>query len=460
MIKIQFTQIILICSTIFSFGLSTEIFIYNQNMAYIVDHSTVSLNPKTESSFYIDGLTETAIPSSVLLESDCIEFVSHQFIYNPPTPDKMLNAFINKKIQLVRYGEDGNIASTRDGIVLSVKPAVMFNIDGKIVFNPPYDFVFPYIPEEFSDEPRLLCRGVSNSNSCNIDYSYFTSGLDWSANYSITTYGENQGDVEVWFLLNNRTNQEFYEVDVTLVSGDIAFTQSSGSSPILKRGMENTRYAMASSPDRQPEIIRTNDFVTFRLPYHVSIPRNKDIQIKYMDKSNIPVTKRYKLEHDFGYRGYQKAHSDDIPVTTEYSIKNEDLGEHNQPGGMVRIYEKLDDNSGSVFVGSGNVGDVRQGGVFKIDAGRTQDITAMYTLKNIENLKKITSLENSIEIVNAKDNEVTVEMIERFPAYLKDWAIRKRSHPYEKTDARTAIFTITIPANSTETISFTTDLEN
>ena len=460
MIKIQFVQIILICSTIFSFGLSTEIFIYNQNMGYIVDHSTISLNPKTESTFYIDGLTENAIPSSVLLESDCIEIASHQFIYNPPTLDKMLNAFIDKKIQLVRYGEDGNIVSTRDGVVLSTKPMIMFDIDGKIVFNPPYDFVFPFIPDEFSDEPRLLCRGVSDSKSCNIDYSYFTPGLDWSANYSITTDGENQGNVEVWFLLKNQTGQEFDEVNLTLVSGDIAFARESGNTPMLKRGIESAQFAGVSAPDYSPQMIKTDDFVTFRLPYRVSIPRNKDIQIKYTDKSNIPVTKSYKFEHELGFRGYQKAHSDDIPVTTEYSLNNDDLGEHSQPGGTVRIYEKSDDTSGPVFVGSGNVSNVRRGGIFTINAGRTHDITATYTINNIESLKTITSLENTIEIVNTKDEAVKIEMIERFPAYLKDWEIRKRSHQFEKTDARTAVFTIMIPANSTETISFTADMEN
>ncbi len=102
---------------------------------------------------------------------------------------------------------------------------------------------------------------------------------------------------------------------------------------------------------------------------------------------NIPVKQSYRLEHDMGYRSFRDTNVEDIPVTSTYTIMADDLGEYHQPGGLVRIYEKSNDHSSSVFVGSGNVGNIRKGGEFKIDAGRTQDITATYTVKNIGKLQ-------------------------------------------------------------------------
>ena len=137
----------------------------------------------------------------------------------------------------------------------------------------------------------------------------------------------------------------------------------------------------------------------------------------------------------------------------------DDLGEYHHPGGIVRIYERSEGHSGLVFVGSGNINNIPQGGEFLINAGRTQDVTATYTVKNIENYKSLFTLENSIIFKNSKTEQVTIDLIERFPAHQKDWEIRQKSHPYEKIDARTVKFLITIPANSTETVSYTTDLE-
>ncbi|NQU68143.1 MAG: DUF4139 domain-containing protein [Candidatus Marinimicrobia bacterium] len=452
---------IIMCSVFLQVGLSTELFIYNQNMAFIQDQSSLELSNKGDVSFILNGLPENTIPSSILIESDCIDIISHEFIHNPLTLENILESFVGKKIQLVRYGDDGNIASSRDGLLLSTRPSVRFEIDGKIAINPPYSYLFPYIPDDLTENPQLSCWGKASSKKCDIDYSYIATGFDWSTSYSITLDSQQMGDVSAWFLVKNQTRQDFENVDLTLVSGDIAFAREVGNRPkSMARGMEKYNVAMASVTDTQPDMVKTNDYVTFKLPYQVTIPSDEEKQFKYLDKKNIPVKQSYRLEHDMGYRSFRDTNVEDIPVTSTYTIMADDLGEHHQPSGLVRIYEKSNDHSSSVFVGSGNVGNIRKGGEFKIDAGRTQDITATYTVKNIESYKSMTSLENTIVFVNSKDEDVTVDMIERFPVRQKDWEIRKKSHPFEKTDARTAKFTITITAHSTETVSFTADLEN
>ena len=124
---------IIMCSVFLQVGLSTEIFIYNQNMAFIQDQSSLELSNKGDVSFILNGLPENTIPSSILIESDCIDIISHEFIHNPPTLENILESFVGKKIQLVRYGDDGNIASSRDGLLLSTRPSVMFEIDGRLL---------------------------------------------------------------------------------------------------------------------------------------------------------------------------------------------------------------------------------------------------------------------------------------------------------------------------------------
>jgi len=293
-----------------------------------------------------------------------------------------------------------------------------------------------------------------------MDYSYITPGFDWSAIYSITMDSRQSGNVKGWFLVQNQTREDFENVQLTLVSGDIVFARETGNRPREKANERVLLFsANADASETQPQLARTGDYMTFKLPTRVSLASNRETQFKYLEKQNVPVKRTYKLEHEIGYRNFRNTNIEDAPVTSIYSLMADDLGEYHHPGGIVRIYERSEGHSGLVFVGSGNINNIPQGGEFLINAGRTQDVTATYTVKNIENYKSLFTLENSIIFKNSKTEQVTIDLIERFPAHQKDWEIRQKSHPYEKIDARTVKFLITIPANSTETVSYTTDLE-
>ncbi|MFA5784000.1 MAG: hypothetical protein WC962_03870, partial [Phycisphaerae bacterium] len=59
-----------------------------------------------------------------------------------------------------------------------------------------------------------------------------------------------------------------------------------------------------------------------------------------------------------------------------------------------------------------------------------------------------------IELRNRKDEPVEVCVDEKFSPWV-NWQVLENSHKFEKFDAYTARFKVTIPADSTETVTYT-----
>ena len=114
-VKILF-QITFIFSLLFS---QTKITIYNQGRAFISEIQKVHLGQKGKQKLVISGIPNTVDPASINLFSDNIQFISKEFIKNPITNQSLLNAFIGKKIELVKYDENGRISFSTRGKLIS-----------------------------------------------------------------------------------------------------------------------------------------------------------------------------------------------------------------------------------------------------------------------------------------------------------------------------------------------------
>ena len=145
----------------------TNITIYNQGRALINEIREANLGKKGKQNLLISNIPNTADPSSINLFSDNIQFISKEFLQIPITNQSLLNASINKEIELVKYSEEGNISfSTRGKIISNINHPV-FEIDGKIIVDPPYDYRFDNIPDGISDHSYMNCIIQSKSKKSN-----------------------------------------------------------------------------------------------------------------------------------------------------------------------------------------------------------------------------------------------------------------------------------------------------
>ena len=145
--KYNFQIILFIEITIFSISINilftqNHITIYNQGNAFIQKNNIEVNNQLGQLILIIENFPLSVDASSIELFSENIEFSSKEYIYKPINIDNLLNSNMNKEINLVIYSNEGNISYRTKGILISNLNFPVFEIDGKIVIDPPYKYIF------------------------------------------------------------------------------------------------------------------------------------------------------------------------------------------------------------------------------------------------------------------------------------------------------------------------------
>ena len=205
----------------------TKITIYNQDRALIQEIRDKKLKKRGKQILNVENIPNSVIPSTIYLFSDNISFITKNFINKKISKQSLLNANVGNSIELIKYDENGAISKVIIGKLLSNLREPVFEIDNKIVINPPYKYRFDHIPENISDHPILECQIESNEKNINYNLAYLTTGLSWNAEYILNLKSDNLCEIEAWYLINNKLELSFQNADISLASGIFNFNNSS-----------------------------------------------------------------------------------------------------------------------------------------------------------------------------------------------------------------------------------------
>ncbi len=438
-------QATLIFTLVFS---QIDITIYNQGRALINEIREVNLGQKGKQSLIIRNIPNTADPSSINLYSDNIQFISKEFLKNPITNQSLLNASIGKEIELVKYNEEGNISFSIMGKLISNINLPVFEIDGKVVIDPPYSYRFDSIPGGISDYPYMNCVIQSKSRKSEYHLSYITTGLNWGAEYNLRLISDKMCDLEGWYSIRNDLNLKYDNTDISLVSGQVNFEKQPRSS-----AYSNQRKATAMPP---PEITETGEYSVFHLPEKINLFSKSQVRHQFVSKSEIPYESIYHISHSLQrYRRNTDTQSQNIPVYIRLELMAEDIGRFQLPGGSYKVYEQ--NNASLTYIGSDSYSIVEGTDKIKLETGRTQDILCTFTIQGFEISRDVGEAQINAVFENRKDKTITVVWIEKFSD--GRWDILKSTSNFERLDAYSAKFNVKIQANSKEEISFKARIE-
>ncbi len=436
-----------ICGGILTAALQVKkITVYNQGWAFVEEHRSLTLDKTGDVSFTLTDLPQEIAAASVSLNSETIQILTKEIVRRPVTKTNLLNANIGNTLRLVHYAEDGSIGYSTTGLLISNDSFPIFRIDGQLVLDPPYEVLFDEIPADLSNRPYLNCTGNTHSKYGDLGISYLTQGLSWSADYTLTVTDDSRGELESWFTVNNGTRQDWSAVDLTLVSGNLNFNESAPR-PVLKAmARQNAVGADFMESKAAYEIGSTEDYALFRLPDPVTLPHESTKQFRYVS-AQVPVVKSYHATHSLGYGG-RNSTDEPVPVTARITFPAADVGAFNHPAGTIRVLETTEDRT--VFVGSDHLPIIQKEGDFKINTGKTMDVTANFTITSYEVSRRNYVNEMTARFKNVKDQPVTVEWLESLSG---DWEIDSSSIPWEKKDAATARMLVDVPANGEQEVT-------
>jgi len=202
------------------------------------------------------------------------------------------------------------------------------------------------------------------------------------------------------------------------------------------------------------------EYHLYTLNRPTTLKNNQKKQVALLSAASVPVNKEYRLQgaeywYYNGLRGDSPELGDKRKVDVFVEFKNEEVSQLGMPlpKGIVRVYKNDSDNRAQ-FIGEDRIDHTAKNDTVRLKLGSAFDVSGVWKMVDVKNLNngKLGKLVNgeqyeatySIELSNAKQEAVTVKVVEPIPG---DWKIVEENNKHEKVGANLAQWQVSVPAD-------------
>ena len=395
---------------------------------------------------------------------------------DPVDQTKLLQMFEGKTIQFLKV-VDGKEVTVNGKIVRAPAQVMAKNqhghsyqktleaiveVDGQLQTRLPGLPLFPSLGDDSILLPTLSWKLFAEMKvSLDAQLSYLTYGMSWKADYNLVL--PEQGDdvtLTGWVSIENNTGSTFEEAKIKLIAGEV--NKVTPSPQYEKRAV----YAMADMPMAaapQVEEKKFDEFHMYTLPLPTTLRDRETKQVEFVRAEYVKTQKQYVYDgfpnHYYGglnvNRNYGSNSQPDVAIYRELkNTKENGLGVP-LPAGRTRFY-RMDDDGQLEFTGENTIDHTPKNETIRVYLGNAFDLVG--ERKRMDFFKHQTQdlIRESyeIEIRNRSDEAVTVNIVEHLFRW-SNWEILAKSHAYEKKDAQTIEFPVTVAPDGTEIVTYT-----
>jgi hypothetical protein len=431
--------------------------IYNANLALVKDRRRVTLD-QAENRLAWRNVSVQIRPETALLSETTgrlqVSLLEQNFDFDLLTPESLLQKYVGQTVQVIRTNEAGD-REVEDAIVLAANQGPVLRYADRIETAVVGHLAFSDVPEDLRDQPTLILHLNAEAGGEGLfELSYLTGGLAWKADYvaDLSTDGREM-DLNGWVTLTNQSGIPYRRAQVQLVAGEVNLVEEDRPMPpMMMRGMP--MVADAAMPEEEG----LAEYHLYTLPRPTDILNNQTKQVALLSAPRVPVT-RELLVRGQPY-AYQSRSSDGwyrLPVASTLKFENKDgsLGIP-LPKGVMRVYAK-DRRGNAQFVGEDAVDHTPKNETVTLKLGESFDVTARRRQTEFKKLAGSSAYDYAyetafeMEIKNAKDESVEVQVVESIPG---DWTMLQESQPHTKEASNLASWRIQIPADGSTTFSW------
>ena len=188
------------------------------------------------------------------------------------------------------------------------------------------------------------------------------------------------------------------------------------------------------------------DYYIYSLNNEHDLGAKENITIRMYGPLDIGYTKKYVFENS-------ERRQKEEPLEVQLSMNNTEsngLG-ISLPGGKVEMYS-FKQGRGLEYIGADNMGQVPKGQSTTLTSGRAFDVIGNRKVLNYDRQRKSEEAVIEIRVTNARNEDVDVLLIEHING---DWVIKDESLNYQKKDASTIQFPLTLNAGETQSVYYT-----
>lgn len=432
---------------------ATAITVYNDDLALIKERRKVSL-PAGPVRLSLREVSAKMRPETALLRATSgapLGLVEQNFDFDLLTPGKMLEKYVGREVTVLRAigpaGEErrekATVLAANGGVVLRFADRIETGIPGRIAYDG--------VPPNLRDRPTLsVLLDAQPGGTRELELSYLTGGLSWGADYVANLAADGlRMDLSGWVTLTNRSGTGFEDARLQFVAGNVNRVRAA---PVPRVASAAGLAPRAMAVDMAQESLM--DYHLYSHDRPTTIADNQSKQLALLSAGEIPVRREYRLSgSDHYYRDRVGLIGQRLKpaVFVEFDNKGGQLGRP-LPGGVVRVYAR-DTRGAAQFVGEDRIEHTAKDETVRLRLGEAFDITADRRQTNWRKLGDTTS-ESAyrIDLRNAKDEAVTVRIVEPIPG---DWEILQENHRSVRESARTASWSIRVPAGSSAVLEYT-----
>jgi len=430
--------------------------IYNSNIALVKDQREIDLVAGETELQFIDVAAQI-IPTTVYIKSltdaQGLRVLEQNYEYDLLSPEKLLEKYVGKEVKLF----DRNYYTGKDevftGTLLSTNGGRVYQIGNEIHINPPGQVILPQVPDNLLAKPTLVwLLRTGKAGKQKIETSYLTNQITWQADYIVVLNADDtKADLSGWVTIDNKSGAAYQNAILKLVAGDVHRIEPK---EVYARTM-----ALEAAPAPPPPQFREEGFFEYHL-YTLDRPATvKDNQTKQMtllSATAIPITKRLVLKGQPSYF-FSIYGPDDEPPPQKVSVSLEiENSQKNNlgiplPKGTVRVY-KADKDGSLQFIGEDAIDHTAKDEKLSVKMGEAFDIVGARKQTEFKRISRsVSEVAWEITLRNHKPEGVIVRVNEPVPG---DWEVLSASQKYEKADAHTLRFDVSVPKDGEAKVTY------
>ncbi len=459
--------------------------VYNENFGVVRD--TVSLDLKSGiSDVRYSGVTAQLEPESVILRDPsgqvALSVIEQSYRGDPVDQMRLLQMFEGETIRFLKVLDSQEVIET--GKIIRAPSQVMtknqygnpqqkrlepiIEVDGELQTRLPGVPLFPGLGDDSVLKPTLSWKLFADQKAAfDAQLSYLTNGMSWKADHNLVL--PEKGDTLTltgWVSIENSTGKTFEEAKIKLIAGDVNKVEDQ---PQVRR---KEVYAMAMADSRaapKVEEKKFDEFHMYSLPLPTTLRDQETKQVEFVRAEAVRTIKTYvydgaNLPWNWRYYGgvnnnqnYGQNAKPDIAIYREFENNDDNGLGVPLPAGRTRFY-RMDDDGQLEFTGENTIDHTPKNETVRVYLGNAFDLVGERTRTHFYKHPSQDMMRETfeIEIRNRSEEPVTVQVVEHLYRW-SNWKIQKPSHAFEKTDAQTIEFPVTVEPDGTETVTYTVE---
>ncbi|HTV17840.1 MAG TPA: DUF4139 domain-containing protein [Polyangiaceae bacterium] len=431
--------------------------VYNSNFALVREERRLSLGTGRVALAYED-VSAHVQPETVHLRSldapDGLSVLEQNYRYDLLTPQTLLEKYVGQHLKVARYNEKLGSEEIKDAELLAMQNGPVLRIDGQVVTGDVGRFIFPELPASLLARPTLVWLLDSARAEQQVELSYLTSNLSWSADYVLVLDpSDTKGDLSGWVTLDNQSGTSFATAQLSLVAGDVQRVQpppppAPPPMPIMEEAAEDS----AAGNGFRQEALFEYHLYTLQRPADVLDKEQK--QVSLLEAHGIDVKKKLVFQgNEYGYNQLWRDETKNQKVSAFVVFDNSEqkgLGMP-LPAGIVRVY-KADSGGAQQFVGEDRIEHTPRDEPIEIKLGESFDVVGDRRQTSYKALGKCSGESAwQVELRNHKDAGERVEVKETASG---DYQVVESSHPVVRPDAKSFAFEVDVPARGAVKVTY------